>query len=56
MAPRVVIQGVPASADPKADLLTLLALWGIPVLGYSFVLAIVGAIAGGMIGSRSATL
>ena len=30
--------------------LTLLALWGIPLLGYSFVLAIVGAIAGGLIG------
>ena len=30
--------------------LTLVALWGIPLLGYSFVLAIVGAIAGGLIG------
>jgi len=29
---------------------TLLALWGIPILGCSFVLAIVGAIAGGSIG------
>ncbi|MGI8478853.1 MAG: type II secretion system F family protein [Gaiellaceae bacterium] len=29
---------------------TLFALWGIPVLGYSFVLAIVGALAGGAIG------
>jgi len=28
----------------------LFALWGIPVLGYSFVLAIVGALAGGAIG------
>jgi len=29
---------------------SLSALWGIPVLGYSFVLAIVGALAGGAIG------
>jgi tight adherence protein C len=33
-----------------AVFLTLLALWGIPVLGYSIVLAIVGAIAGGFLG------
>ncbi len=33
-----------------AIFLTLLALWGIPLLGYSFVLAIVGAIAGGPVG------
>jgi tight adherence protein C len=33
-----------------AIVLSLLALWGIPVLGYSIVLAIVGALAGGTIG------
>ena len=33
-----------------AIVLTMLALWGIPLLGYSFVLAIVGAVAGGLIG------
>lgn len=33
-----------------AIFLSLLALWGIPILGYSIVLALVGAIAGGTIG------
>jgi len=33
-----------------AIFLSLLALWGIPILGYSIVLAVLGAIAGGTVG------